>query len=93
MAERRRRGPVEVAVGRMLRDLDLAAHGAGALAASAAVLARTLDEGAGLSTAAVARELRATVEALTRDGDDGGDDTMADLLARLSAPVRDTPPT
>ena len=39
-----------------------------ALAATALVLARALNEGAGLSTAAVARELRATLDALTAGG-------------------------
>lgn len=84
---------MELAVGRTLREIDLDADpGARTLAASAAVLARTLDEGAGLSTAAVARELRATVEALTRGGDDGGK-AIAELLTRLSTPVRDTEET
>jgi hypothetical protein len=56
-----------------------------ALAGLALTLAAFLDEGAGMATAAVARELRATVEALTNDGDDEAED----VLAGLSSPVRD----
>lgn len=59
------------------------------LGQDALVLARLLDEGAGLSTAAVSRELRATLKELTPH--DGGDD-FGKLMASLSAPVRDTPP-
>ncbi len=54
----RRKGVVERSVARDLRDLPEDARLSGK-AAAALVLARTLDEGAGLSTAAIARELRA----------------------------------
>jgi hypothetical protein len=56
-----------------------------ALAATALHLARHLDHGAGLATAATARELRATIAALTAGG--GEEDGTQELLERLSAPV------
>lgn len=58
------------------------------LAASAVHLARLLDAGAGMATAAVAKELRATVKELTPN--DGGD-AFADFLASLPPPVRHLP--
>lgn len=57
------------------------------LGQSAVLLAQTLDDGAGMATAAVARELRATLKELTPS--DGGDD-FSRLMASLSAEVRDT---
>jgi hypothetical protein len=48
-------------------------------------LARTLDAGAGLATAAVNRELRANLLELSRTAVDDADDFADDL----SAPVRD----
>lgn len=63
-----------------------------ALAASALGLAVVLDEGAGLATAAVSRELRATLTALAEGGSDSADD-VAGLLAVLSAPVGDASPS
>ena len=62
----------------------------GSLAATALILARTLDDGAGLATAAVARELRATLLALAAGGG-GDDDGTQTLLAELSTPVLDGP--
>jgi hypothetical protein len=57
------------------------------LAQMAYHLARKLDDDAGLATAAVARELRATLTAFTpkEEADDGDD--LAGLLAALSSPV------
>lgn len=86
-----RRGPVELAVARTLRGIDQLHAAHEGLAASALVLARTLDGDAGLATAAVARELRATLTALTTSGSDEGDDDFATIVASLSAPVADTP--
>jgi hypothetical protein len=60
-----------------------------ALAATALHLARHLDHGAGLATAATARELRATITALTAGG--GEEDGTQELLERLSAPVFNSP--
>jgi hypothetical protein len=58
-----------------------------ALAEMSLNLARTLDAGAGLATAAVNRELRANLMELTRLAVDD-DDTLAD---ELSTPVRHDP--
>ena len=83
-------GPVTAAVVTDLGEMPLSGPVSGALAATAVTLAGALDAGAGLATAAVARELRATLQALA--GTQGGDDDdTADLLGRLSAPVFDGP--
>ena len=58
-----------------------------ALSEVAVVLARTLDDGAGLATAAVARELRATLEALIKETTTNDDTQFNDLFARLSTPI------
>jgi hypothetical protein len=60
---RRRKGPVESGVARDLRDLPDEVR-TSAKAAAALVLAQALDAGAGLSTAAIARELRAHMSEL-----------------------------
>lgn len=86
-----RRGPVELAVWRTLRDTEHVHAAHDGLAATALALGRALDGDAGASTAALARELRATLTALTVTGGDGGDE-FEGLLARLSSPVVDTPP-
>lgn len=85
-----RRGRVELAVARTLRATERVHAAHEGLAASALVLAKALDEDAGLATAAVARELRATLTALTEAGS-GDDGDVAGLLAALSAPVGDAP--
>lgn len=78
-------GPVEKKVREDVAAL-VTAHPMGeALAEMAYSLARTLDEGAGLATAAVNRELRANLIELTRLGVSDDDD----LEDRLSTPVRD----
>jgi hypothetical protein len=59
-----------------------------ALADTAKVLARTLEDGAGLSTAAVARELRATLADLAPTVKEVS--ALEQLVARLSAPLGDT---
>lgn len=83
---RRRRGPVERKVRADIAAL-ITSHPMGeALAEMAFKLAQTLDEGAGLATAAVNRELRANLVELARMGVSSDDD----LEDRLSAPVRDT---
>jgi len=78
-------GPVERSLRRELRQLDALNT---TLGQSALTLARALDAGAGLATAAVARELRATVDAVKR-GDDGSDE-LDGFLAGLRPPVRDS---
>jgi hypothetical protein len=87
------RGPVETAV---RRDVALlAAQNVGlqrSLAEMTYALAGQLDEvrwlgtaSAGLAAAAVAKELRATLDALVGVGDDS--DRTAEILAQLAAPV------
>lgn len=78
-------GAVALATLRQLTALNEAHSAQGQVAL---VLARTLDAGAGMATAAVAKELRATLRELTPD--DAGDD-FTRLMASLSASVRDTP--
>ncbi len=59
-----------------------------ALAAVAFKLAEVLDAGAGMATAAVARELRATLTQLrdARPADDDVDDWIADVSASVQHP-------
>ena len=78
-------GPVELAVREQLTGLPGAKAHPG-LAATAIILARKLDEDAGLATAAVARELRASLTEL--EGEGSADDGVDELLRRLSSPVR-----
>ena len=94
-------GPVEASVRADLAALGPLTGGVrGALSATAYALARCLDEGAGMSTAAVARELRATlaelVKGAARDDDDDIDGLSTpvhgDPGADLPAPMGDAPP-
>lgn len=86
-------GPVESAVRADLRQL--AAENVGvqrSLAETAYTLAARLDEvggtaSAGLAAAALAKELRATLETLIGVGDDS--DRTAEILAQLSTPMGD----
>lgn len=55
------------------------------LVAIALTLAQKLDKDAGMATAAVATELRATLDDIMREADD--DDELNGFLAGLSAPV------
>jgi hypothetical protein len=87
MPARRRIGTVERQVKKDIGAL-ITAHPMGeALAAMSLNLAKTLDDGAGLATAAVNRELRANLLELSRLAVDDNDD----LDAELSAAVRDEP--
>jgi len=91
-APRRRRGRVELATAASLAKLTEVSPVHAALSATALRLAQTLDEGAGagMSAAAVARELRATLCALA---DAGGDDADADLATLTSELLAgDVPP-
>jgi len=88
---RRRQGSNERAARRSVRALGELSGVQPALAESAFTLARALDEGAGLATAAVARELRATLEALAKGSDDDSDPALAALLGRLSSPLGNSP--
>ena len=81
-------GPMEKAVRVTLRTLEVDAT-KDARGRLAIVLATTLDNDAGMATAAVSRELRATLTEL--ENRDGGDtDGFAELLRGLSAPVVNT---
>lgn len=80
-------GPVETAVAVDIAALELK-PGTASLAASAVALARKLDEDAGLATAAVARELRATMTALAPPIEDGNSSDIDELVRALSAPVQ-----
>ena len=75
-------GPNEAAVRGELRQLTDASP---ALSAIAITLAQTLDVGAGMATAAVAKQLVATLEILNPKEHDG--DALDDLIARLSTPL------
>ena len=87
-SEPREPGAVEVAVAQSIEEIGELPRGLSGLSESALTLARALDEGAGLATAAVARELRATLLELAKDseGDDGPDPFAAEIAA-LSQPV------
>jgi hypothetical protein len=85
---RRRRGRVELATARSIREIGDLPRGLGGLAEVALTLARSLDDGAGLAVAAVARELRATLTKLAEDpGDDGEPDPFEAEIAAFSRPV------
>jgi hypothetical protein len=79
---------VEAVLESLRREGGVDTHDA-ALGQLALTLADALDEGAGMATAAVSKELRATLAALTRKEviDDGEDDIFA---SDLPAQVRDS---
>jgi hypothetical protein len=83
-------GSIEVEVARALAALGEIPEFDRARGASAVALARVLDEGAGLATAGIAKELRATLaelEQAARERHGGDGDPAEDLdaeLARLS---------
>jgi hypothetical protein len=82
-----RSGKLRLAVSRHVRTLrDDGELTSEPLAELALKLAESLDEGAGLATAAVARELRQTLEAMAPKGTDDSDDEFAQFLAGLSQP-------
>ncbi|MCP2339178.1 hypothetical protein [Actinomadura rupiterrae] len=89
MADQQEPGEVESAVSRTLAGLEEVSPLHEGLTALSRVLARKLDNDAGMATAAVARELRSTLEALADAGGDGDSDALADLVAHLSSPVGD----
>lgn len=82
-------GPMEKAVRTTLRQLEISAVD-DARGRLAIVLAKTLDGDAGMATAAVSRELRATLSELEGRTNGDSNDDFARLLADLSAPVVDT---
>lgn len=78
-------GHNERAVRADLEDLISESPVEASLCAAAITLARQLDAGAGMATAAVVRELRATLDALTKGVTDG--DPLDAEIAGLSTPV------
>ena len=86
------RGAMETAVASnldRLRRADAINPDREALCELALTLARTLDDGAGMAVAAVARELRATLDALVRS-EAPIDDDISRFITALSTPIRDT---
>lgn len=82
-------GPVESKVREDVAVMGELTGTRGSLAEIAYTLARELDAGtAKMAVAAVARELRELLKALEGSSGDGA---VAELVARLSAPVRNTP--
>jgi hypothetical protein len=89
-------GPVESTVDEVLAELETLSPVHDALAALARSLARSLDRRAlllsgqdGLATAALARELRATLELLMKGEGDDVDSAVTRIGALLSSPVLD----
>ena len=82
-------GDVEAQVRLALSDAPPVTPGHHALVAIAINLARKLDEGAGMATAGVAAELRATIADVLRETDDDEDERR--FLASLSSPVGERP--
>lgn len=76
---------VEQAVRDNLADVAPNSPAHVALVATAITLARKLDEGAGMATAAVAKELRATMDAILRGADDD-DDGLDNFVNGLGLP-------
>ena len=81
-------GPNEKAVRTTLRQLEISVvHDArGRLAVT---LAKALDGDAGMATAAISRELRATLSELEGRGNGDTNDELGRFLAELSTPVVD----
>jgi hypothetical protein len=75
---------VEAAVRENLADAPPNSPAHVALIATAITLARKLDEGAGMATAAVAKELRATLDVILRGADD--DDGLDNFVNGLGLP-------
>jgi hypothetical protein len=83
---------VEAAVRENVADAPPTSPAHVALIATAITLARKLDEGAGMATAAVAKELRATLDAILRgaEDDDDGLDNFVNGLG-LPSPMGNSP--
>jgi hypothetical protein len=79
-------GPNEKAVRATLRQLEVSVS-TDAIARLAVTLAKTLDGDAGMATAAVSRELRATLADLEGRNVGTDDDGLSRLLAELSSPM------
>lgn len=77
---------VEDAVRESVEGLPETSPAHAALVATALTLARKLDDGAGLATAAVARELRSVLDVLTKT-EGGDDDDLNAFVSGLSSPL------
>lgn len=95
-AGRRRRGKIELAVSRGIREIGDLPRGLGGLAESALMLARLLDESDETDpdkrltgAAQAARELRSTLTELARgvDRDDSPADAISAFVAGLADPL------
>lgn len=82
---------VEVAVRDTVVDAVALTSAHVALVATALTLARKLDDGAGMATAAVARELRCTLDAILKGAETDDDDALTGFLAGLSSPMEHSP--
>jgi hypothetical protein len=82
-------GPNEKAVRTTLRQLEISVvdDARGRLAVT---LAKALDGDAGMATAAISRELRATLSELEGRGNGDTNDDLTKFLAELSTPMVDT---
>jgi hypothetical protein len=82
-------GPNEKAVRTTLRQLEISVvdDARGRLAVT---LAKALDGDAGMATAAISRELRATLSELEGRGNGDTNDELGRFLAELSTPVVDS---
>lgn len=78
-------GPNEKAIRSHLKTLEVSVTN-DARGRLAVTLAKALDNDAGMATAAVSRELRATLAEL-EGRNSGNDDELSTFLAELSAPV------
>lgn len=85
-------GPVEMRVRLDVGLLGNLAGTQGSLAEVAYALARLIDEGAGMGTASVARELRLLLQEITR-GPLNDDDPASAIIAGLGIPERADVPT
>lgn len=86
-------GPNEKAVRQTLKQLEVDVM-SDALGRLAVTLAKALDADAGMATAAISRELRATLAELEQRNGEPPDD-LSRFLAQVSAPVvdaKDGPP-
>jgi hypothetical protein len=82
---------VEDAVRATLDDVPEVSVAHRALVATALTLARKLDDGAGMATAAVAKELRATLDAILKEASDD-DDGLDNFVNGLGLPTSGVSP-
>lgn len=81
-------GPLESAVRRNLAEIGLETSLSESYAEICYNLARNLDNGAGMASAAIAKELRETLQTIEEAAGDGDDELLARFSAAMPAPVR-----